>query len=109
MSNNSVEYSIKTAPNNKKYCVKSKEINTLIETLNDKKTYFCLNCKKPQLYMLDTEKITLTIEGVTFTYEALQPYCIKCGETIYVPEIHDINISRRLQAYKKYEVDKKNE
>ena len=72
-----------------------------IETLNDKKTYFCINCKKPQLYMLDTEIVTLTIKDITFSYEELQPYCINCGEPIYVPEIHDINVSRRLQAYRK--------
>lgn len=87
----------------------NKKLNHLsqVELPNDNKTYFCLNCKKHNLYVLDTEKITLTIKGVTFTYEALQPYCINCGEPIYVPEIHDINVSRRLQAYKKNEVDKK--
>jgi len=76
-----------------------------IETLNDKKTYFCINCKKPQLYMLTTENVTLTVGYITFTYKELQPLCITCGEPIYVPEINDINIDRKVAAYIK-EVDK---
>lgn len=63
------------------------------------KLSFCIKCGTDVLYDIRKEEIKLVAHGVSFDYMELSAFCRKCGNSIYVPEINDINIDAMEKAY----------
>lgn len=61
---------------------------------------YCFNCNEETAYLVRTEVLNTKMEGVSFSYEALIPYCSKCGNEVSVPEVNDLNIIRAYKAHK---------
>lgn len=43
----------------------------------------------------------MDIRGISFSYVEQTAYCSECGEEVYVPEINDLNVIAREDAYRK--------
>ena len=70
--------------------------------MNNKKKAYCINCDKKQSYYIIKFSQKVTVRGTTFYYLETKAYCSECGEEIYVPEINDINVQARKDAYNSY-------
>lgn len=66
----------------------------------DKGSY-CINCNEKTEYKVKPKRINMTVRGVNFSYVEQIAYCKKCGEEVYVPDINDINVCSRKEAYRK--------
>jgi transcription elongation factor Elf1 len=66
------------------------------------KCVYCDNCN--DYVEFDTKSVTVNIDmhDVKFSYEAVVPYCKKCGKEVYVDEINDLNIIRAYSAQKSH-------
>ena len=60
---------------------------------------FCEHCRAYQSYSI--KETVLFDEIHFFSYEKLNAICGKCQIEIFVPEIWDENLSRRMKAFEK--------
>jgi len=67
----------------------------------EKKEVFCIECGDYKQFAVKTTREEITVRGVTFSYLEQSAYCSECGEEVYVPEINDINVQAREDAYRK--------
>lgn len=67
----------------------------------ERKEVFCIECGDYKTFTIKTTREEITVRGVTFSYLEQTAYCSECGEEIYVPEINDINVQAREDAYRK--------
>ncbi len=67
----------------------------------NKQTAFCIACGCEQPYTVSSSRVTITVNGLTFSYVEKQAYCSECGEAVYVPEINDENVISREDGYRK--------
>lgn len=64
-------------------------------------TVYCINCDNETTYIVKYQRVEMTVRGTTFNYIEQSAFCSVCGEEIYVPEINDINVMSREEAYRK--------
>lgn len=62
---------------------------------------YCINCNEKTEYEVKAQRISMTVRGTNFSYVEQIAYCKKCGEEVYVPDINDLNVSSREEAYRK--------
>ena len=67
----------------------------------ERKEVFCIECGANKPFTVKTARGEVTIRGITFSYLEQTAYCAECGEEVYVPEINDINVQAREDAYRK--------
>lgn len=62
---------------------------------------WCSNCGgfKPIFTLEKPVRIVVKRENVSYTYNEVSAYCSDCHKELYVPEINDENVDRRMQAY----------
>lgn len=63
-------------------------------------TAFCINCDCRRKYKKEIEEVTVTVRGLCFSYAETKAVCENCNEELYVPEINDINVQARENAYR---------
>ena len=63
-------------------------------------TVYCINCDEKNTYSVRSQRIEMEVRGIPFSYVEQVAYCSKCGEEVYVPEINDLNVSAREDAYR---------
>ena len=66
-----------------------------------KDVIFCIECGEKVSYSITSDRVEITIRGIKFSYVELSAYCVKCGKEIYVPEVNDMNVVSREEAYRK--------
>jgi len=64
-------------------------------------TRFCENCGEKTEYIVSSRQSSKTVRGINFSYSEEHADCSICGDPVYVPEIHDANIDRIEDAYRK--------
>lgn len=64
-------------------------------------TVYCINCDEKTTYTVKCQRVEMTVRGTTFSYVEQSAYCAVCGEQVYVPEINDLNVVSREEAYRK--------
>lgn len=64
-------------------------------------TVYCINCDEKTTYTVKCQRVEMTVRGTTFSYVEQAAYCSVCGEQVYVPEINDLNVVSREEAYRK--------
>lgn len=62
-------------------------------------TTYCIHCDHRVEYCVRSQRVSVDIRGIVFTYDELVAYCSKCGAELYVPEINDANVIARKEAY----------
>lgn len=68
---------------------------------NEKKKAYCIHCGEMREYKLKTSREETTVRGTTFSYLENTAFCTECGEEVYIPEINDMNVQAREDAYRK--------
>ena len=63
-------------------------------------TIYCINCDKKNTYCVKSQRVDIKIRGIAFSYVEQAAYCSECGEEVYVPEINDLNVVAREEAYR---------
>lgn len=69
--------------------------------MNTNNTVYCINCDKKNTYYLKSQRVNMDIRGIFFGCVEQTAYCSECGEEVYVPEINDLNVIAREDAYRK--------
>lgn len=69
--------------------------------MNTNNTVYCINCDKKNTYYLKSQRVNMDIRGIFFGYVEQTAYCSECGEEVYIPEINDLNVIAREDAYRK--------
>lgn len=64
-------------------------------------TVYCINCDEKTTYTVKCERVEMAVRGISFSYVEHTAYCSVCGEELYVPEINDLNVVSREEAYRK--------
>lgn len=64
-------------------------------------TAYCIHCDEKTAYTVKSQREEMTVRGIEFCYVELTAYCSVCGEELYVPEINDLNVMSREEAYRK--------
>lgn len=62
---------------------------------------FCINCGEKTEYIVKSQRVDMSVRGIEFSYVEHTAYCSVCGEEVYVPEINDLNVASREEAYRK--------
>ena len=62
-------------------------------------TAYCIHCDHRVEYCVRSQRVSVDIRGIVFTYDELVACCSNCGEEIYVAEINDANVIARKGAY----------
>lgn len=65
----------------------------------DGKESFCINCDRFVETDLHIYKVEVTIRNVKFLVDEHELRCKRCGESVYNPDINDLNVKLRLSAY----------
>lgn len=65
----------------------------------DKKTV-CLNCREQVTYSIKAKRKRLKKGKKVVKFESFYAVCDKCGEHVYIPEIHDKDVESYNEAYK---------
>jgi len=61
---------------------------------------FCPECRKDVEYQIEDSVEKKEVRGMEFEYTAERAYCNKCGEEIFIPELHDKNLQKIDNAYR---------
>jgi len=69
-------------------------------------TCFCIKCRKKVPYILKTRTIELRIHGDILECDEVFATCKKCGIELYIPEINDINVKLRNDAYQEHFINR---
>lgn len=69
--------------------------------MKEKTMAYCLNCDDKKEYTVRAQRREITVKGITFQYVHQTAYCADCGEEVYSPEINDLNVQERENAYRK--------
>ena len=64
------------------------------------KLVFCENCRDDVGYVVEERKMTGNIHGDQYRYNGWEARCKECGELVYVPEIHDENLTALYDEYR---------
>lgn len=64
-----------------------------------KQERYCVKCNDISPYKVASEIVRTSRKGIDFEYLCSVGICEKCGDLVYVPELHDINVERREEAY----------
>lgn len=64
-------------------------------------TVYCINCDDKTEYLIKSQRVDMSVRGIEFSYVEHTAYCATCGEEVYVPEVNDLNVSSREDAYRK--------
>ena len=67
----------------------------------ERKEVFCIECGDYKPFTVKTTREEITVRGITFSYLEQTAYCSECGDEVYVPELNDINVQAREDAYRK--------
>ena len=63
---------------------------------------FCVNCDERQDYAVASGFVEeIEKSGVRFRYDREVAFCAKCGHEVYVAEVNDRNVDRRIEAYRR--------
>ena len=62
---------------------------------------YCIDCDEKKAYSIKTRRVDMEVRGVAFSYVEHVAYCIECGKEVYVPEINDLNVYAREEAFRK--------
>lgn len=62
---------------------------------------YCIACDKDTAFEIVEKEVLTTINSITFTYLAHIPYCLECGNEIYIGELSDKNIQTANNIYRK--------
>lgn len=66
-----------------------------------KQRAYCLQCNAKTAYTIRSQRVEMTVRGITFGYTEESAYCVECGEMVYVPEVNDRNVKSREDAYRR--------
>lgn len=64
---------------------------------------YCIHCQQETVYNIIQETVTAMVRGKTVSYISETAVCSNCSSRLYVPQIHDANLDRMDEAYKKQE------
>ncbi len=67
------------------------------------KKRYCIHCNQEVSYNVVEKMTTKIIRGKNVSYMSKSAICPNCSKEIYVPEISDRNLERKIAAYKKNE------
>ena len=62
---------------------------------------FCLYCNKEVKHLLTSIPRTFFTRGTKVEYEEVAAHCPICNRELYMHDINDINVDRRLKAYER--------
>jgi putative zinc finger/helix-turn-helix YgiT family protein len=62
--------------------------------------HFCPECRKEVEYQIEELVEKKEVRGLEFEYTAERAYCTKCGNEIFISELHDQNLQRIDDAYR---------
>lgn len=68
--------------------------------MDKENTAFCIACGAKKTYTVKSRREDITVRGTCFSYVEQTAYCESCGEEVYIPEINDLNVQAREDAYR---------
>ena len=68
--------------------------------MKKRKTAFCIACDEDVEYMMFTERVETVVRGAKIRYVEVAAKCPVCEEELYVPEVNDVNVQARENAYR---------
>ena len=68
--------------------------------MKKRKTAFCIACDEDGEYTMFTERVETVVHGAKIRYVEVAAKCPVCEEDLYVPEINDVNVQARGDAYR---------
>ena len=66
----------------------------------ERKTDFCINCRRKTEYYLIKKAYTGTIRGKAYTFPTTTAVCTVCGEEMSVPGLMDLNLKEIDDQYR---------
>lgn len=63
-------------------------------------TVYCINCDEKTAFQVKAQRVKLSVRGIEFGYVEHSAHCSVCGEEVYVPEINDMNVFAREDAFR---------
>ena len=63
-------------------------------------TAFCIECDEDVEYTMFTERVETVVRGAKIRYVEVAAKCPVCEEELYVPEVNDVNVQARGDAYR---------
>lgn len=69
--------------------------------MTDRKLPFCVECGERMPYRVSSTREEVEKRGFHLSFEKYYAICEGCGEKLYVPEINDLNVTLREEAYRK--------
>lgn len=75
------------------------EAKTAWEAEQDDSKVICLNCGKRRNYHIWGRRVTIPFRKGEITYIHHEAHCAACLKEVYVPTVHDINVTARERAY----------
>ena len=68
--------------------------------MKKRQTAFCIACDEDVEYTMFTERVETVVRGAKIRYVEVAAKCTVCEEELYVPEVNDVNVQARENAYR---------
>ncbi|MFW6024962.1 MAG: hypothetical protein ACOCRX_01335 [Candidatus Woesearchaeota archaeon] len=79
--------------------IDNKEYFKYDETTDRTKITFCEKCGEDVEYNVREEIKSRVVNGREVSYRGIDPFCNKCGDSVFVKEIRDYNLDMLFKAY----------